>query len=207
MYITKEAELNEAILRFATRCLAEGDLQMLAELGFKRHDIERLQELCLGDLRHLAGIKGHMLKPLIDRDCFHKVLAHINHNRETEAVSHYLLQHDAPLDMMHTLFGMSGGEYADRRRMLGVEGGVGRTREPSEAEELAVWEAYKARGKDNAETLSPHDWVTIFKGSNVPLRNIWQLINRWSRLDGPGNDFCDRRGRNVLPLDKKVKNT
>ena len=204
MYITKEAELNEAVLRFATRCLAEGDLPMLAELGFKRDDIERLQELCLGDLRHLAGIKGHMLKPLIDRDCFHKVLAHINHNRETEAVSHYLLQHDAPLDMMHTLFGMSGGEYAGRRRMLGIIGGIGRTREPSEAQELAVWKAYKARTKDTTETLNLHDWVAIFKESNVPLRNIWQLINRWSQLDGIREDSGNDKEMPVLPLDRQV---
>ncbi len=190
-YITKEAELNEAILRFASRCLAEGDLQMLAELGFKRHDVQRLQTLRVADLCHLAGIKGHMLKPVIDRNCFYKVLAHIDHHRENETVAHYLLEHDAPLDMLHALFGMSGGEYADRRRMLGIESGTGRTREPREDEELAVWETYQVLGKDEVAHLTAHEWVEIFERCEVPLRNIWQLVNRWSASGDPLGDPRD----------------
>jgi hypothetical protein len=177
-YLTKEAELNAAILLYATRCAAEGDLQMLAALGFERCDVETLRKISLGDLHHLAGIKGHMLKPCIDRVTFYQVMTYMEKSKDTENLIDYFLKNDASIIMMQTLFGLSNSEVADRRRLLGVEGRVGRTREASPDEELAVWNAFKEIGKDDISHLTPNDWADIHRKCHIPMRQIWQLVRR-----------------------------
>ncbi len=152
---------------------------MLTTLGFQPCDVESLQQIKLGDLRHLAGIKGHMLKPCVDRDTYYQVMAYINDSKAHEELIDYFLKNDASLAMMQALFGLSNGEVAERRRLLGVEGRVGRTREATSEEELAVWSAFKAIGKD-VDALTSADWANINRQSNVPLRLIWQLVNRFA---------------------------
>ena len=184
-YSTKEAELNAAILLYATRCAAEGDLHMLAALGFEQGDVETLRKIRLGDLHHLAGIKGHMLKPCIDRDTFCQVMTYMEKSKDTEDLIDYFLRADASIVMMQALFGLSNSEVADRRRLLGIEGRVGRTREATSDEELAVWKAFKEIGKDDIDSLAPDDWAQIHRKCNIPMRQIWQLVNRFEMHPSP----------------------
>ena len=160
MRTTKEADLNAALLQYVNKCRAERDDRALAHLGLDRHDVEAAASLCLSDLDHLSALHFPLLRDgPIDRDLFHRLIDHLHHLRALESVRDALLTRDAPLPLMHHLFGMDPTEYAEHGRRLGLIRPTGRPSEPAEAEETTVWEACKALRKPKGEDLTPEDYL------------------------------------------------
>ncbi|MGI9304965.1 MAG: STY4526/YPO1902 family pathogenicity island replication protein [Gammaproteobacteria bacterium] len=182
MKLIRESELNFAILRYALVCLREGDIEMLDELGFKRDDIEAIKNFTLVDIMQMSNLPSPLLKrDIIDRDCLWRAIEHVNTTRQHQSALEELLRSDAPLTMMHTLCGMTSTEYADLRRLHGVAGGAGRTREAREEEIQAVWSTYKSQVAD-VDRMTPNDWIELKQRlDGVPLRIVWQLIQDWAQ--------------------------
>jgi len=202
MNSTKEAQLNAAVLGYAATCLAEGELHLLTAMGWQRNDVEALQDMHLDDLQRLARLSGHFLKVTIDRDCFARILAHIRREREAEDAKRHLLENDAPMALMGALYGMTGAEYAGRRKLLGLTSGAGRVPEPNEDQDHAVWAAFKSLGKADADNLTGNDWLTLMDRTGVPMRIIWYVVQHYgAQDDGPDKTLeVDADDANVVPL-------
>jgi hypothetical protein len=179
MRTTKEADLNAALLQYMNKCRAERDDRALAHLGLDRNDAEAATSLCLGDLDHLSVLHFPLLRDgPIDRDLFHRLIDHLRHLRALESVRDALLAHDAPLPLMHHLFGMDPTEYAEHGRRLGLIRPTGRPSEPAEMEETIVWEARRALRKPKDEDLTPEGYLELCKTTGLVLRTIWLVMQR-----------------------------
>ena len=194
MRTTKEADLNAALLQYVNKCRAEGDDRALAHLGLDRHDVEAAASLCLSDLDHLSALHFPLLRDgPIDRDLFHRLIDHLRRLRALESVRDALLAHDAPLPLMHHLFGMDPTEYAEHGRRLGLIRPTGRPSEPAEAEETTVWEACQALRKPKDEDLTPEDYLDLCKITGLSLRTIWLVVQRASVKPRPATALPRRR--------------
>ncbi len=58
---TKEADLVVAVLMYAIRYLAEGDLAALRNMKFGPKEIEALREMSLADLYRIESLRAHCL--------------------------------------------------------------------------------------------------------------------------------------------------
>ena len=177
---TKEADLVTAVLLYAMRCLAEGDQHALRAMQFGPQEIEALRELNLADLYRVGTLQAHCLAIHLDREVFWPMIAHLRATREAEELQRDLIEADAPLEMMRSLFGVGSREYTRLRRMLALEPAVGRPPEPDEETSHKLWRALSAHMQPDAdEALDPKQYLTVHRESGASMRAIWNLAQRW----------------------------
>ncbi|MGK0168604.1 MAG: hypothetical protein ACI9W2_000320 [Gammaproteobacteria bacterium] len=138
---TKETDLVTAVMLYAIRCLAEGDLHALRAMRFGQQEIDALWALTLADLYRIGSFNSHCLAIRLNRDVFWPMMSNFCTSRETEDLQRGVIQADAPLEMMRRLFGMG----SRLRRVLALAPVVGRPPELDQRSSERLWEA-----------LSPH---------------------------------------------------
>ena len=186
---TKESDLITAVLMYAIRCLAEGDQAALRNMNFGPREIEALREMNLADLYRVESLRAHCLEIDLNRDVYWPMIDHLRRQRESEELQQVLIAADAPLEMMQTLFGLGSREYTRLRRMLTVDPSVGRPAEPDEASTHKLWNAWVQRGeREDDSPLSPNEYLAIYRETNISMRAIWNLTQRW-------NQYGDLTGR------------
>ena len=183
---TKESELVMAVLLYAIRCLAEGDQHALRGMNFGPEEVAALRELNLADLYRAGSLQAHCLAIRLNRAVYWPMLTHLRQARESETVQRDLIQADAPLEMMRSLFGVGSREYTRLRRLLTVDPSTGRPAEPDEATSHAVWRAWSERMKeDPTASLTPEDYLALGEDTGASLRAVWNLIQRWAEYGDP----------------------
>ena len=181
MAATKEADLINAVLRYAIRCLADGDRESLRAMNFGPKEIEALRGMHLADLPRLESLGAHCLEIDLNRDVYWTMVAHLQRERAAEALQQALIQADAPFEMMQTFFGLSSREYTRLRRLLAAAPAVGRPPEADEAIQQTLWAAWTRRRKDaDAELLTPEAYLTLHRETGIGLRAVWTLTRRWA---------------------------
>lgn len=65
-----------------------------------------LRELNLADLYRAGSLQAHCLAIRLNRAVYWPMLTHLRQQRESETVQRDLIQADAPLEMMRSLFGV-----------------------------------------------------------------------------------------------------
>ena len=177
---TKESELVMAVMLYAIRCLSENDQHALRNMNFGPEEVAALRELNLADLYRAGSLQAHCLDIQLNRDVYWPMLAHLRRERESEELQRDLIQADAPLEMMRSLFGVGSREYTRLRRMLAVEPAVGRPPEPNEETAHRLWHALSARLEaDKGDGLSPNDYLAVHRDTGASLRAIWNLAQRF----------------------------
>lgn len=196
---TKEAELNYAVLTYAARCLTEGDIDALREIGFEPEDIEVIDELRLSDLHALAASRAHALNVRIDREALHWLVEHVRRRRARDALRLELLRMDAPSDMMTSLFGMTGRGYTATRDALGIVGGHGRPASHlgDEAEESKLWALWVQLADIRRPSRLRHDdlWLVLARELPTGLRSAWNIIQQWARDEYSVRSLRDERAK------------
>ncbi len=200
---SKEADLVLAVLVYAIRSLAEGDLEALREMDFGPMELKALEDIELSDLHRADTLRAHCLKITLNRDVFLPMLNRLHTLQKIERMKRMLLTADAPLDMMSRLFGMSQRNYSRWRRTLVVEGATGRPPVPDEDKSNRLWEAVQERlAERERKVLSPGDFLDLTEETGLGLRVIWRLVKRWEkwgREETPrSNGEHPSRGRKAL---------
>ena len=180
---SKEADLVLAVLAYALRCLADGDLRILHEMGFGPRELEALQDIELGDLHRADNLRVHCLKIDLQREVFRAMLNRLRAHREFRELQRALLSADAPREMMGRLFGMSDRDYTRWRRALAVMIVNGRPPDPGEDEANRLWNAWKRRVAARKDrTLAARDYLGLMEETGIHLRGIWKLVQCWERF-------------------------
>lgn len=195
---TKEADLVTAVLLYAMRCLAEGDQHALRAMRFGPKEIEALRDLNLADLYRVGSLNAHCLTMSVDCNVFWPMIAHLRATRESEELQRDLIQADAPLEMMRSLFGVGSREYTRLRRMLAVEPAVGRPPEPDEDTAHRLWQTLATRLEaSTGDGLDPREYLAAHKASGASLRAIWNLVQRWLEY---GDVYAHADNASISPL-------
>jgi len=181
MGATKEADLISAVLRYAVCCLADGDREALRAMNFGPEEIEALRGMHLGDLPRLASLGAHCLEIDLNRQVYWTLLAHLQRERDAEALQRDLIKADAPFEMMQTFFGLSSREYTRLRRLLTPDPAIGRPPEPDEATSHALWRAWSEHTKnDPTAPLTPEEYLALSHETGASMRAVWHLTQRWA---------------------------
>lgn len=146
--MSAQSEPGLSTLAFCIWQLAAESPALAERLGYAPEHVKKLGDYKPADVRELSSRFGmHFLSVVrIDSEQLGRMLARFEQAREEETLVDKLLKHGAPLDMMATLFGMNGHEFAERRKALGLASTVGgRPRKLSEAEEHRVYEMFSGR--------------------------------------------------------------
>ncbi|MCP5445244.1 MAG: DUF2857 domain-containing protein [Chromatiaceae bacterium] len=179
---TKEADLVAAVLMYAIRCLAEGDQAALRNMKFGPSEIEALREMSLADLYRIESLRAHCLEIGLNRQVYWPMIDRLREQRESEETLRTLIAADAPHEMVQVLYGLNARDYTRLRRILSVTPSVGRPSEPDEKSSHRLWDAW-VRRDDGEETglLTPEVYLELQRETQVPLRAIWSLTQRWAQ--------------------------
>ena len=189
---TKEAELISALYIYAARCWAEGDLPALRAMGFGREEVDALLSLTLTDIQRLCSVHGHPLKVELDAGTFRLIIEHLRRERRKEETLRALIAADAPLPMMQSLFGLNGKEYTGWRKLLAMPPSAGRPPDADEEASHRAWHAWRALlGDRDPEDIDPAELLELHERTGVPMRSLWNLVQRWSMRGGPGSVGSD----------------
>ena len=198
MESTKESDLVTAVLLYAMRCLAEGDHVALHNMKFGPREIEALRAMNLSDLYRIESLRAHCLDIALNRQVYWPMIEHLRVQRESEETLQSLIAADAPHDMLLSLFGLNARDYGRLRRTLSVNPSVGRPPEADEASSHRLWRAWSARVDGQATgLLAPADYLELHRETEVPMRAIWSLTQRWAQygnLTGQTDDAAARVG-------------
>ena len=182
-----DSQLAYHVMLYAIQALSEGDFAAIDDLGFTSDEIQQLSQLPVKALKHLSQLSGHFLIVKTDHECFAKMMKHLHHELECDALQDKLIRHEAPISMMNSLFGMSSAEYIQRQKVLGIPRcGAGRPPQLEEDEEHRVWRAWSAIDVNQPDTQR---YLQVARETGLPLRALWSLIQSWeaNRRNEQGN--------------------
>ena len=179
---TKEADLVAAVLLYAIRCLAEGDQTALRSMKFGPREIEALREMNLADLYRIESLRAHCLEIGLNRQVYWPMIDRLREQRESEETLRTLIAADAPHEMVQILYGVNTRDYTRLRRILSVTPSVGRPAEPDEASSHRLWDAWSGLTEgERSGLLTPEGYLQLQRETDVPLRAIWNLTQRWAQ--------------------------
>ena len=180
MRTSKEAELITAVLMYAVRCLAEGDLAALRAMKFGAREIEALREMSLADFYRIEALRAHCLEIYLNRQVYWPMVDYLREQRESEEVMQSLIAADAPREMLQVLFGLNSSEYSRLRRSLSVDPVIGRPAEPDDYSSNTLWRIWSKRTDvDESGLLAPKAYLEIHAKTGLSMRSIWHLTRRW----------------------------
>ena len=108
-----------------------------------------------------------------------------------------------PLPMMQTLYGMNGKEYTGWRQVLGMPPAAGRPPDADEEASHRVWHAWHALlGDRDPDELQPAEFLALHDDTQVPLRSLWNLVQRWSVRGGPSLEHQGAGGEDASDRDR-----
>ena len=172
-----DSQLAYHVMLYAIQALNEGDFAAIDDLGFTSDEIQQLSQLPVRALKHLSKLSGHFLTVKTDHECFSKMMKHLHHELESDALQDELIRHEAPISMMNSLFGMTSAEYVQRQKVLGIpRGGAGRPPQLKEEEEHRAWLAWSAVDANQPDTQR---YLHVARDTGLPLRALWSLIQSW----------------------------
>ena len=180
----KEGSLVSAVLMYAMRCLAEGDMLALQHMQFGEKEVAALRELNMLDLYRVDSLKAHCLSIKLNRQVFWPMIDLLKRERKNEDLLGTLIEMDAPFEMLHELFGLGTREYSARRRHMPSNLGQGRPQLPERAVEDKLYAAWRKMvdARDSHE-LTASDYLTLHESTSISLRAIWSLVSQWTRVE------------------------
>jgi hypothetical protein len=176
-----------ASLRYITERIHEEDLSALWEMGLDQVTIDEFRDLRMMDWNRiisrfpqrnvgLSAKEGEILIG-VDLTALIRLVRHVNAERRNERVLDELIQANAPYELVSSYFGISTRQFAQRRKLFGLQG-TGRIRAPEDGVVEAVWsECSKVLRGRSPCALSPRDLLLLHRKTGEDLRVVWRVLH------------------------------
>lgn len=174
--------LNFAVLTDALYALKEGNVHHCESLGFTFEEMNTLNQLSLDEL----FIVSRSSAPFVAISVRHDILRHLmvlarQEVRQQQQI-HRAIRLGGSIALLNQYFGLTSNEVCLRRRLLGVSVPYGRTPEPDEETDAAIWRQWQKCRVENlasSEALVAMMQVTetlLSQTEGLPLTTVWKRI-------------------------------
>lgn len=178
--------LNYAVLTDALHALKDGNIRYCESLGFTFDEMNALNQLSLDELFIISRESAQFLAVTVHHDALHLLLAKSREEVLQQQRINHAIRLGGSIALLNKYFGLTSNEVCLRRRLLGVRVPYGRTPEPDEETDAAIWRQWQQCRVANLEstdalaammqvtqTLLPKPVATLF---HRPLR--WRRNDR-----------------------------
>ncbi|HGY5042200.1 TPA: DUF2857 domain-containing protein [Klebsiella oxytoca] len=185
--------LNYAVLTDALNALKEGDIRHCESLGFTFDEMNALNLLSLDELFMVSRAAA----PFVSVSIRHDVLLHLltlarqEHKRQKQI--NRAIRLGGSIALLNQYFGLTSNETCLRRRLLGVSVPYGRTPEPDEETDAAIWQRWQQCRVDNLE--SPDALAAMMQVTEklLPDAEGLSLTTIWKRITLCEQEAANRR--------------
>ncbi|EJR7282692.1 MULTISPECIES: DUF2857 domain-containing protein [Enterobacteriaceae] len=174
--------LNYAVLTDALCALKEGNIRHCESLGFTLDEMTALNQLSLDELFVVSRASALFISVNIRHDVLHHLLAQARKEYRRKQQVNRAIHLGGSIALLNQYFGLTSNEVCLRRRLLGVSVPFGRTPEPDEETDAAIWQQWQQCRVDNLESpdaLTAMMQVTetlLPKAGGLSLTTVWKRI-------------------------------
>lgn len=185
--------LNFAVLTDSLHALKEGNLRHCEALGFTFDEMNTLNQLSLDEL----FIVSRSSAPFVSISVHHDVLRHLMALARQEVRLQQLINRAIRLGgsiaLLNQYFGLTSNETCLRRRLLGVSVPYGRTPEPDEKTDAAIWQQWQQYRVDNLESSDALAAMMQVTEKLLPDAEGLSLTTVWKRITLCEQEAASRR--------------
>ncbi|AIP98167.1 DUF2857 domain-containing protein [Salmonella enterica] len=161
--------------------LKSGNIRRCEAMGLTLEEIQELNSLTVEDLHYLVNTPVSLLTFRINHTNLNTMLAQARREQTRTQRIDRALTLGGSIELMQHFFGLTATEVSSRRRLVGVVTRQGRSQVPTEEQELAVWQQWKASNVDNLESLDALEaMMLIAEQQDISLTAVWTLTKGWS---------------------------
>lgn len=174
--------MNYAILTDALIALKEGNIRHCEALGFTFDEMNALNQLSLDEMFIISRSPVQFVSISVHHDSLRHLIALAHKEVRHQRLVNRAIRLGGSIALLNQYFGLTSNETCLRRRMLGVSVPYGRTPEPDEETDAAIWQQWQQHRVDNLESLDALTammQVTENLLQNVevlPLTTVWRRI-------------------------------
>ncbi|MDT7455200.1 DUF2857 domain-containing protein [Citrobacter koseri] len=187
--------INYTILTDALHALKVGDIRHCESLGFTFDEMNALNQLSLDELFTVSRASAPFVSVSVRHDVLHHLLAQARQEYQRQQQINRAIRLGGSIALLNHYFGLTSNDVCLRRRLLGVSVPYGRTPEPDEETDSAIWLQWQQCRIDNLE--SPDALIAMMqltealhpKSKGLSLTTVWKRIAQWEQ-----DAATDRRG-------------
>jgi hypothetical protein len=174
--------LNQAVIAQALHDLRNGQLRRCKLMGFGEEELDALKHPALVSVLVNATVSWCSVS--VNREVLKRLLSQVHDVEQEIATVDRMLRLGASTEMVSKFFGLTHQEVALRRDILGLPKRKGRHPVLDEAQDVALWEHWKAAVAQR--DIARHDEVAMLTLSmdlaetmSLPMSVIWAAIRNW----------------------------
>lgn len=179
--------LNHALLAEIIAHIRRGEIHYCKQLGFDEAELAAIMNLNTQEICDLCESRASFAQISINHNVFWNLMAAVRDNSRERNVIDRALELGISGEMLRERFGWSSAEVSARRRLLGIKEHIGRKKNASEEDEMAIWalwSKYKANVAHLDLRSSPEAldlFMLITEETGVSLTEVWRLISLWEK--------------------------
>ncbi|WP_275150622.1 DUF2857 domain-containing protein [Citrobacter koseri] len=174
--------INYTILTDALHALKEGNIRHCESLGFTFDEMNALNQLSLDELFTVSRAAAPFVSVSVRHDVLHHLLAQARQEYQHQQEINRAIRLGGSISLLNHYFGLTSNEVCLRRRLLGVSVPYGRTPEPDEETDAAIWLQWQKCRVENLE--SPNALMAMMQVTEVLLPRFQglSLTMVWRRI-------------------------
>ena len=174
--------INYTILTDALHALKVGDIRHCESLGFTFDEMNALNQLSLDELFAVSRATAPFVSVSVRHDVLHHLLAQARQEYHHQQEINRAIRLGGSISLLNHYFGLTSNEVCLRRRLLGVSVPYGRTPEPDEETDAAIWLQWQKCRVENLE--SPNALIAMMQVTEVLLPRFQglSLTMVWRRI-------------------------
>lgn len=174
--------INYTILTDALHALKEGNIRHCESLGFTFDEMNALNQLSLDELFTVSRAAAPFVSVSVRHDVLHHLLAQARQEYHHQQEINRAIRLGGSISLLSHYFGLTSNEVCLRRRLLGVSVPYGRTPEPDEETDAAIWLQWQKCRVENLE--SPNALIAMMQVTEVLLPRFQglSLTMVWRRI-------------------------
>jgi len=174
--------LNQAVIAQALHDLRNGQLRRCKAMGFGEAELDALKHPALVSVLINATVSWCSVS--VNREVLKRLLNQMHDVEREIATVDRMLRLGASTEMVSRFHGLTHQEVALRREILGMPKRKGRHPVLSEAQEIVLWEHWKAGIAEHS--IAPDDdaamlalTMDLAETMSLPISVIWTAIKNW----------------------------
>ncbi|HAV1872814.1 TPA: DUF2857 domain-containing protein [Enterobacter hormaechei subsp. steigerwaltii] len=185
--------LNYAVLTNALNALKEGNLRYCEALGFTFGEMNALNQLSLDELFIVSRSSVPFVAVSVRHEIFRYLITQANQEVQLQRLIDRAIRVGGSIALLNQYFGLTSNETCLRRRLLGVSVPYGRTPEPDEETDSAIWKQWQQCRVDNLESSDALAAMIQVTERLLPDAEGLSLTTVWKRIALFEKEDADRR--------------
>ncbi|MEF3102565.1 DUF2857 domain-containing protein [Raoultella terrigena] len=174
--------LNYDVLTDVLHALKEGNIRYCESLGFTFDEINALDQLSLDELFIVSRASAPFFSITVRHDVLHHLLAQARQEYRHQQEINRAIRLGGSIALLNHYFGLTSNEVCLRRRLLGVSVPYGRTPEPDEKTDAAIWLQWQQCRVENLESPAALIAMMQVTESLMPKPEGLSLTTVWKRI-------------------------